>query len=479
MKSFRSRETLSVQFEGRTLEDALSRAREEFGAHAQVRCWKVRRGGVLGFFEHESYVAGLQPPAGATVRGRRARALRVPVDDVAPDLTAEPVATEVSSDVATTVETSVEETAPAPSPALVVLATTTDTAASSSGPSGDERADAVLALAHSHAEVMPESLFDLVPGLMPETMSVPAEAAVEVADDVPAWAAFAALADATTDEVTLGADFLSARDFSEVLAQAEAALVAPISDEDMVHVVADDAAPPPALEATSGATVDETAPPSLAHPAPLAPSGDDARAERIEGLRARLAMRGVPEEYLPDESETLDALMRALATLPVATPLSVVPGSLVVVVGARRDALATAQHLQGELRLAPSDLIVAERSGTSRRQVLRRRSSEKMTILVLEAPVGSRGLAEVGEWIEALGPEHVLAAVPATTKRSDVRHWTRQLGRVDALCLSRLRDTYTVAELMGVAPIAYVEGRRSSSLRWVELLVGEMLEEEH
>lgn len=65
MKSFLLRSTPRTEFAGRRLSDAVGRARRELGQEARIRCWKVRRGGVLGFFAHEYYVAGLSVPTGA------------------------------------------------------------------------------------------------------------------------------------------------------------------------------------------------------------------------------------------------------------------------------------------------------------------------------------------------------------------------------------------------------------------------------
>src|ERR1700685_1703943 len=65
----------AAQFEGRTAEEAVARARAALGEAGALRCWKTRRGGVGGFFAKEVFVAGLTPPPGSeTTRGRAARA---------------------------------------------------------------------------------------------------------------------------------------------------------------------------------------------------------------------------------------------------------------------------------------------------------------------------------------------------------------------------------------------------------------------
>src|SRR5208283_2607682 len=78
--------TGSDEFEGRSAEEALLRAREALGPSVELRCWKTRRGGVAGFFATEMYVAGTQPPPGAdgaTPRGRRAAKARAAAREAA------------------------------------------------------------------------------------------------------------------------------------------------------------------------------------------------------------------------------------------------------------------------------------------------------------------------------------------------------------------------------------------------------------
>jgi len=333
-------EATSEEFEGRTYDEALQLARQELGTEVVIRCWRVRRGGVFGFFARESFVAGLTVPEGAEPLNLRRR---------------------------------------------------------------------------RKEQSTPEVLSHL--------------------DD---------LVEATTDEVTLGSDLALESDFSKVLAEAEAVLV---------DAVATERTPPPT--------------PSVQ---PI-----DVPVAEVEGLSASLAALGVPSDYLP-EAQTLDALVSSLATLPAAAPMAA--DSLVVVVGSRREALAAAGHVVANLDLTASDLIVGERTASLRARVLRRRSAKKMTVLVVEASLRSRDLDQVATWIDQLEPDYVLGAVPATSKRADFERWHGQLGRIDALALSRFTSTTSVGELMGTLPIALLDGAPASTLQWVALLLNSKLEGE-
>lgn len=65
MKSLRQSEPATLEFEGRTSEEAISRARGVLGYDAPIRCWRARKGGYFGFFARETFIAGLRPPQGA------------------------------------------------------------------------------------------------------------------------------------------------------------------------------------------------------------------------------------------------------------------------------------------------------------------------------------------------------------------------------------------------------------------------------
>jgi hypothetical protein len=111
-----------------------------------------------------------------------------------------------------------------------------------------------------------------------------------------------------------------------------------------------------------------------------------------------------------------------------------------------------------------------------RQRVTRRRASNKVTVVAVEASLKSRHLASAASWVRQVDPDYVLAAVPATAKRSDVVEWSGQFDRIDALALSGLAKTATPAELMGHLPIAFIDGRLASPLRWSVTLLALMLE---
>jgi hypothetical protein len=262
------------------------------------------------------------------------------------------------------------------------------------------------------------------------------------------------LVEATRDELTLGSAIVLEAAFSDVLAQAQAALSLGPPDPDV---------------ATRGHSWTPTS------AMPSTPYGPTAGPERIAGLRACVADFGVPSDYWPGESESsLDGLVRSFTKLPMARPLPTEIGSVVVVVGARRDAQVAALRVVELMGLDPSDLIEAECTSAQRQRVVRRRTS-RVSVVTVAAPLRSRELAQVATWIASLKPDYVVGAVAAPSKRADVESWANQFDGLDALALSRVGETTSPGELLGDLPILLVDGMPSSALQWVALVLESML----
>ncbi|HEV3187618.1 MAG TPA: hypothetical protein VGZ04_06175 [Acidimicrobiales bacterium] len=353
---------MPTEFQGLTAEEAVQRARIVLGSDAPVRCWKTRRGGVLGFFSKEIFVAGVSEPAGALKASKSERSIK-------------------------------------------------------SNAGGQWFDDATLDVREFAGPEPQPMLADLVA--------------------------------ATRDELTVDGVLVSEAAFIDVLAEAEAALVDRVEIAERV------------LDVNSERVLDALG---------VRPVANESRV--AEQLLDALVTFGVPSEFRPDETVlTLDGVTRALDKLPVPATLPTAEGSLIVVVGSRRDALLVAKRLIENLELTDADLIVFEDTATCRQRVTRRRSSKRLSVLVLEASPRNRELGESATRLENLRPDYVVGAIPATLKRTDVDHWRIQLGRVDALALSRWSATASPAELMGTLPIMFVDGRRASTIRWMILLL--------
>jgi hypothetical protein len=444
----------SAQFEGRTAEEAVARARAALGDAGALRCWKTRRGGVGGFFAKEVFVAGLTAPPGSEgTRGqKRAAPRRGRVSDGTVDGAA--------------------KTASAADPVLF------DTLDTSAAP-GDH---------------------------------------------------LSGLVESTSDQVSLGPLAIPAEAFDEVLAEAQAALsreregngvaMSPGPQDPGPQTVAteepgasecqpalpDDGqggdpprphgnatAPrrsgPPEGKRRPARPAKKSIPPKaragLPPPVPrsvraTAPA-EHGRPARIQDLRPGLRRLGVPGQYVPPgRRPSLDQLAGVMATLPVPPALPSHAGAVVAIVGSDRNLNRTVELVTAELSVAQRDVLRFDGAQTEGprpgRQIARRRAGSRTSLLALQAGPGLPLGRDVRTLLEQSAPDYVLAAVDAASKRADVEHWIGELPRVDALALWDLSGTRTPAELLGLLPIAFVDGEPSSPLGWTLALAGRAMD---
>jgi hypothetical protein len=429
-----------TQFEGRTAEEAVARARKALGDSDALRCWKTRKGGVGGFFAREVYVASLTPPPGSeATRGKGSR--------TSSRRTTDGSARSVSDGSARSVG------AGAASPAL------------------------------PHGTGDPQ---DHLSGLV----------------------------EATNDQLSLQSLAIPAGAFDQVLAEAEAALArlpevgdteaadhpgVPPEVEDAEAELEHDVSPGPPEGArpldraepgppqTAG-TVDATTakakaaarPKPRARPkapasrpvAPVTPA-PRTRAPRLPDLKPGLRSLGVPNAYLPPgRRPSLDLLADVMATLPVPGALPTGAGAVVAVVGGRSDLDRTVDLVMSKLSLGQRDVVQLGQGPGTGSQIVRRRANGRRSVVAVHAEPGRPLAQQTQECLEHLVPDYVLAAVSAQSKRADVEHWAGELPNVDALALWDLAGTRTPAELLGVLPIAFVDGAAGSPLGWTLFLAG-------
>ena len=166
----------------------------------------------------------------------------------------------------------------------------------------------------------------------------------------------------------------------------------------------------------------------------------------------------------------LEGLVRSLASLPAPPTLPASPGSVIAVVGSRRDARIVAQEVATTLDLEESDIIVSCDDPVVRRRIARRKRSARVTVVVFEAGVRGRTFDTAREGLERVAPDFVLGVAGATLKCADVDRWRSELG-IDALALRHWDDTETPAELLAALPVYSVDGAVMSTMRWLSLLL--------
>jgi hypothetical protein len=436
-----------TQFEGRTAEEAVARARKALGDSDALRCWKTRKGGVGGFFAREVYVASLTPPPGSerpSAKGSRTasrkasdgRSARIVSDGSARSLNA---------------------------------------GAPHQSPAGEPRDT------DDHLSGLVEATNDQ---LSLQSLAIPAGAFDQVLAE--AEAALARLPDSDAEEPDSG-PVPSEDDAFEVEPAPEESTVGP-SDPPPSHGA--DASPPPAGRVAPTRPRAKPAPrqkpkasaaKSVAPAAPPAPSRRSP-VPRPPDLKSGLRSLGVPDAYLPPgRRPSLDLLADVMATLPAPGPLPTGRGAVVAVVGAGEDLARTVDLVTSELALGQRDVLQSSETdtGTSaaagrrlERDMARRRADGRRSVLAVPAAPGRPLPTETRARLEHAAPDYVLVAVSAGTKRADVEHLIGELPTVDALAVWDLSATRTPAELLGVLPIALVDGEAGSPLGWTLFLAG-------
>lgn len=461
----------TAQFEGRTAEEAVARARAVLGDAGALRCWKTRRGGVGGFFAREVFVASLTPPPGSeATRGRTSQA------------------------------------EPAKPGRVRRRRPVVDGTKAISAPGPIDRA-------REEQSVGPEDhLFGLVEATADQvslrSLSIPDGAFDEVLAE-----AQAALARDNTEARDISAPVLPERPAAQPLATDRADVDQPVEDqpvedqqvEDQAEVLPNDPAEaasgsePPASRdlAPSGAAVAATARQPRKTPRAKPESGRTARARRataakpaqrnrqarVPDLRAGLRGLGVPDSFVPrGRRPSLDELAGALETLPAPPPMPVRAGAVVAILGAGQDLDRTIDLVVRELSLGQRDVVRSEDPASMDaprlgRQVARRRGGGRTCVVAVHAAPGTPLRPEIREFLGRATPDYVLAAVGARCKRVDVEHWITGLSPVDSLALWDLSGTRTPAELLGLYPIAFVDGRATSALAWTLVLAARALED--
>jgi hypothetical protein len=171
-----------------------------------------------------------------------------------------------------------------------------------------------------------------------------------------------------------------------------------------------------------------------------------------------------------------------MGTLPVPPALPTRAGAVVVVVGPDPNLDRTVDLVAQVLSLARRDVLAFGRGAAAApqppadtpategarlcRQIGRRRASGRTSLVAVPAGPGAPFPREARGLLEQAVPDYVLAAVGAQCKRVDVEHWIGELLPVDALALWDLSGTRTPGELLGLLPIAFVDGEASSPLGW-------------
>jgi hypothetical protein len=450
--------SVTAQFEGRTAEEAVARARAALGDAGALRCWKTRRGGLGGFFAKEVFVAGLTPPPGSETT--RSKASRPEPDEARGGSDRDPAPRAAPYDGTTRaagrIRRGSKDKSVGPEDHLSELVeATSDQVSLGSLAIPAEAFDEVLAEAQAALTREREGNGVTIPRALenplPQTFDTEEPGASEPEPSLPDHGGAAVPSDGGEHGITAGAPKTS--DAGKRPASAPSAKKASRSKPKAGRT-------PPAPRSTTVAAKHQ----------------QRSRPARIPDLRPGLRSLGVPDLYLPrGQRPSLDQLATVMGTLPVSPALPTRTNAVVAVVASESDLDRTVDLLTAELLLGPRDVmrsadLTSAEGARLGRQIARRRASDRTSLLAVDAAPGAPLGRDLRRLLEQVVPDYVLAAVGAQCKRVDVEHWVSELPTVDAMALWDLSGTRTPAELLGVLPIAFVDGEPSSSLAWTLLL---------
>lgn len=201
--------------------------------------------------------------------------------------------------------------------------------------------------------------------------------------------------------------------------------------------------------------------------------------------RSALLDLGVPERMLAGIAEPAP-LSVLLANVPTAPDLPRAPGSVVVVVGAGREAAAVGAQVVERLRLAPTSLVVAgegepstgrvrrltDTAAAARWRVMPDGGQIRVVALAVGPDARDRGVA--AEILAALDPDQVWGVVDARTKPRDSARWLTEVGqrrRVDALAVRGLFETTQPGTVLDLGvPVAWFDGIPATGVAWAAAL---------
>lgn len=201
--------------------------------------------------------------------------------------------------------------------------------------------------------------------------------------------------------------------------------------------------------------------------------------------RSALLELGVPERMLAGVAEPAP-LSVLLANVPTAPDLPRAPGSVVVVVGAGRDAAAVGAQVVERLRLSPTSLVVAgegepstgrvrrltDTAAAARWRVMPDGGQIRVVALAVGPDARDRGVA--AELLAALDPDQVWGVVDARTKPRDSARWLTEVGerrRVDALAVRGLFETTQPGTVLDLGvPVAWFDGIPATGVAWAAAL---------
>jgi hypothetical protein len=184
-------------------------------------------------------------------------------------------------------------------------------------------------------------------------------------------------------------------------------------------------------------------------------------------------------------SDPIVALYQLMDRLALPEALPTMAGSVIAVVGDRREAMAVLERFAAQLGTDTDDILVAasrrtagvpeeQRLATPEQACERRRSwrrRRRPTLVAIDAGICRNGRPWATELLDALEPTMVWGVVEANRKAEHIRDWADRLGGLDALAVIGLKETVSPAAVLGAGiPVGLLDDDEATAARWTAIL---------
>jgi hypothetical protein len=186
------------------------------------------------------------------------------------------------------------------------------------------------------------------------------------------------------------------------------------------------------------------------------------------------------------EAEVRGALERALPPVP---PAPTSAASVVIVIGARAQLMATAKAVAADLGAPANEITLATERNVWRqsdRVVLSPEAAAEArkgwrwrghpSVVAIEAPVRPGANKWASAMLRALEPTLCWGVAEASRKGEDLLAWSESLGGLDVLALVDLDGTTTPAAALGTPlPVGRLDGKPATAALWASILCSRLL----
>ncbi len=167
------------------------------------------------------------------------------------------------------------------------------------------------------------------------------------------------------------------------------------------------------------------------------------------------------------QASSLDSLFAELCNMPKPKVPDLEKQGVILVLNASKKTLQAKTLIAKMIGVEPQDILEASLSELDCLCATVKAKQGKRVAFMANVPCAGNPDEKIAAWINDMNADYVLGVVSATAKRADIAHWLAWLQIIDALSVVNIRMTATPGELLGIAPIAFIDGEKASPCEWM------------